>query len=110
MNARILLLSDIDSSHTRKWAVSLAERGYTIGVFSLRKSESGWIKAFPAIQAFDAQGFSSGKFSEGNTSKLGYLKLVPVLRKVIAEFRPDLVHAHYATSYGLLGARSKFHP
>ena len=110
MNARILLLSDIDSPHTRKWAVSLAERGYTVGLFSLRKSESGWIKSFPAIQSFDAQGFSSAKFSEGNTSKLGYLKLVPVLREVIAEFKPHLVHAHYATSYGLIGARSKFHP
>lgn len=110
MGKRILLLSDIDSAHTRKWALSLAERGYEIGIFSLRKSENSWFRNFPQLTVFDAFGFGKEKFREGSRSKLSYLKLVPYLRKVIAEFKPDLVHAHYATSYGLLGVRSRFHP
>jgi len=32
------------------------------------------------------------------------------LKRTIRSFKPDLVHAHYASSYGLLGALSGFHP
>lgn len=108
--ARILLLSDIDSSHTRKWAVSLAERGHAIGVFSLRRSASEWYKAHPELEVLDAEGYETGKFYARTFSKLSYLRFVPAVRAAIRQFKPDVVHAHYATSYGLLGARSKFHP
>lgn len=33
-----------------------------------------------------------------------------MLRKYIAQYKPDVLHAHYASSYGLLGALSGFHP
>jgi glycosyltransferase involved in cell wall biosynthesis len=108
--ARILLLSDIDSSHTRKWAVSLANRGHAIAVFSLRRSESEWYKKYPELRVIDAEGYATGKFYARSFSKLSYLRFVPALRAAIQEFKPDVVHAHYATSYGLLGVRSKFHP
>jgi glycosyltransferase involved in cell wall biosynthesis len=110
MKKRILFLSDIDSAHTRKWAISLAERGYIIGIFSIRKSETDWFKEFPAIHVFDREGFGTERFHAGMAQKLSYLKLVPFLKKVLRAFQPDLVHAHYATSYGLLGVRSGFHP
>lgn len=110
MKKRILFLSDIDSAHTRKWAVSLADRGYDIGIFSLRKSESHWFDAYPNITAYHSDGFGKSKFSAGSRSKLAYLKLIPSVKKAIAEFAPSIVHAHYATSYGLLGARAGFHP
>ncbi len=110
MSRRILFLADVDSSHTRKWASSLATRGYEIGIFSLNRSTSDWMKQFPAITVFEAQAYSKDKFRTSDAGKLSYLKMIPVVKKVIAEFKPDVVHAHYATSYGLLGARSKFHP
>jgi glycosyltransferase involved in cell wall biosynthesis len=110
MKKRILFLSDIDSAHTRKWAVSLSDRGYAIGIFSLARSNSNWYKNYPLITVFDREGFQKKKFYSGAWSKLSYLRLLPALRNSIAEFKPDIVHAHYATSYGLLGVRSKFHP
>ena len=39
-----------------------------------------------------------------------YLLKLPRLKKVIKTFKPDVVHAHYASSYGLLGSLSGFHP
>ena len=42
--------------------------------------------------------------------KLSYFKTLKKLKKTINEFKPDIVHAHYASSYGLLGALTKFHP
>jgi len=38
------------------------------------------------------------------------MKASRIVKKKIAAFNPDIVHAHYATSYGLLGALSGFHP
>ena len=43
-------------------------------------------------------------------TKLKYLGALPKLKKVISDFKPAILHAHYATSYGLLGALSGFHP
>jgi L-malate glycosyltransferase len=110
MKRRILFLADIDSAHTRKWAVSLAERGYEIGIFSLRKSESRWFENYPAIRSFNEEGFTAEKFHVASALKLSYLQFVPAVKAAIKIFQPDVVHAHYATSYGLLGVRSGFHP
>ena len=43
-------------------------------------------------------------------TKLKYLSALPKLKKLIDEFKPHIIHAHYATSYGLLGALTGFHP
>src|SRR5688572_25038511 len=110
MSRRILFLSDIDSSHTRKWAISLHERKFTVAIFSIRKSSTDWFAGYPNISVYDGDGFSKEKFSGSSAGKLDYLKLLPALRKAIAEFKPDIIHAHYATSYGLLGVRTGFHP
>jgi len=44
------------------------------------------------------------------SSNTPYYKAIWRIRQIITVFKPDIVHAHYATSYGLLGALSKFHP
>ncbi len=42
-----------------------------------------------------------------NLSKLNYIKSFRLLKKTIATFQPDILHAHYASSYGVLGYLSK---
>jgi glycosyltransferase involved in cell wall biosynthesis len=42
--------------------------------------------------------------------KIGYFLKARRARRLIRSLRPDVVHAHYATSYGLLGALSGVHP
>jgi glycosyltransferase involved in cell wall biosynthesis len=43
----------------------------------------------------------------GNRSLIsGFLEL----RRIVKEYSPDIIHAHYATSYGLLGALAGRHP
>ncbi|MEO5644965.1 MAG: glycosyltransferase [Bacteroidia bacterium] len=110
MKKRILFLADIDSAHTRKWAISLSERGYEIGIFSLRKSESSLFISHPSIRVFNEDGLATQKFHIASALKLSYLQFVPAVKATIKKFQPAIVHAHYATSYGLLGVRSGFHP
>jgi Glycosyltransferase len=102
---KILFLSDASSIHTKRWVNSIAEKGVVIHLFSLKPVETS---EYPgenfSFTCFDMQ----KRF--GGLSKLGYLKALPALKKVISEFKPDIMHAHFATSYGLLGALSGFHP
>jgi len=107
---KILFLSDIDSAHTIKWAEALTKRDFEIGIFSLRKSSSEWFENKKNISVFHQKGFGKSKFGGSVFSKIAYLKLLPELKKAIDSFRPDVLHAHYATSYGLLGRLSEFHP
>lgn len=36
--------------------------------------------------------------------------MAPRVRHLLERFKPDIVHAHYATSYGTLGRLCRFHP
>lgn len=105
---RILILSSINSSHTEKWVRGLSSKGFTIGLFSITAPDTDWWKDIENLEVFLTK-------QEATTSSSLITKLKNVfqnkrLKEVISVFNPDIVHAHYATSYGLLGARSKFKP
>jgi glycosyltransferase involved in cell wall biosynthesis len=105
---RLLLLSDPNSAHTLKWARGLAARGVEIVIFGLGSLTHERYLNIPNIRVRTVN--RSVSSSEGAFSKLKYLGAVSEVKKIIAEFRPDIVHAHYATSYGLIGALSGFRP
>lgn len=105
---RILLLSDINSEHTEKWALGLAAAGFEVGLFSFNRASVPWYQGVAGITDLNPMKTAAG--SRTVLSKLGYLRYLPKLKKAIAAFQPDILHAHYATSYGLLGAASGFHP
>ena len=45
-----------------------------------------------------------------NVTKLSYLMKLPLVTQEIRAFKPDILHAHYASSNGLLGSLTNFHP
>ncbi len=102
---RILLLSDVYSEHTEKWALGLASYGVEVGLFSFNKASYPWYQNKNNIMLL----FEPNE-KLNTSSKTSYLKFVWSLKKAITQFKPDVVHAHYATSYGLIGALSGFHP
>ncbi len=105
---KILFLSDANSAHSRKWILSLANHDYLIGLFSLSKLANRWFSGNKNIQFLsDGLGFET---VGGDVEKLKYIRALPKLKKAIKSFQPDILHAHYATSYGLLGALTGFHP
>lgn len=108
--ARILYLADGASVHTRKWIRALTDQGHFIHLFSLNRFD-------PADYGEQNDRFSFVKFSItknkdilGGINKLNYLLILKHLKKAIKQFRPDLLHAHFASSYGMLAAKSGFHP
>jgi L-malate glycosyltransferase len=108
MPLRVLLLSDTYSEHTEKWALGLASKGVRVGLFSFNKSSYNWFDNNPNITLLYQP--DANVNSKLKSTKLNYLRYVKALKKAIKDFQPDILHAHYATSYGLIGALSGFHP
>ena len=108
---RVLLLSAPGSSHTQKWAKSLAEQGIEICIFGLSACDQSIYQNYPGIQVRTLN-FNNSiiRANIGSFSKLRYLSALSDLKKTITQFKPDILHAHFATSYGLLGSLGNFHP
>jgi len=110
---KILILSDANSTHTQKWVKSLSLEGINIHLFSFFNPKVELIKKYKQynvnITSADIQS-NIKNLREPNVSKIKYLKSLPLLMKTIKNFNPEIIHAHYASSYGLLGALTRFKP
>ncbi|QDH81242.1 glycosyltransferase family 4 protein [Echinicola soli] len=104
---RILLLSDANSIHTVRWVKGLSLLGLSIGLWSINKPNSGLYDGLENVKIYYSD-LNQSRF--GIIAKLKYLTLFFSLKKAIKDFEPDLIHAHYASSFGLLGALSGFKP
>lgn len=107
---RILLLSDATSPHTFKWATGLAAKGIEVGIFTLSETPEGLYEGHDNISVFSIGKNNESFKNMSDLRKLAYLKNIVILRDTINKFKPDILHAHFASSYGLLGALTNFHP
>jgi len=106
---KILILSDPSSSHTIKWVNSLHRKGMEVFLFGLSKYDPTQYDDGIRIESLQTPDRIKAKL-DGNLLKLMYFASFPGLKKVIRTFKPDILHVHYAASYGLIGALSGFHP
>lgn len=96
---RICFLAAGNSVHSFRWIRFFAERGYEIHWLSLTACD---FPSLPNTRFYDLSG-SGSKWS-------ALARAAFRIRRLVREIAPDIVHAHYAGSYGLLGALSGFQP
>jgi len=103
---KIFLLADCNSPHTIKWAVSLAEKGINVYIYSFNKISTKIYNKYKNITLFSYNNllFNSIK----NKSK--YFFTISHIRNIINKIKPDILHAHYASSYGFIAALINYHP
>jgi glycosyltransferase involved in cell wall biosynthesis len=94
---RILLLAHGPSSHTRRWARALRQRGHDLLLLTAHASPSP-----------EAPERIVGRRSPW--AALGYLSAVGAVRREMRAFRPDVTVAHFLPNYGLLAALSGARP
>jgi glycosyltransferase involved in cell wall biosynthesis len=92
---KLCYLADAPSVHTQKWAHFFAERGNDVHIISFRPA------AITGVQVH---------YVATPLGKLGYLLGAGRIRKLVQHIAPDILHAHHATSYGLMGAMADYHP
>lgn len=100
---KICYLSDATSAHTKKWCNFFLGKGYEIIVVSLGDGHIDGCKVY-----------SFGEKDLVNKSDINklftYTFKIRKIKKIIEDEKPDIIHAHYATSYGLLASLLKIHP
>lgn len=97
---RICFFADAESIHTIRWCKYFQSLGHEIHLVSFKKAQ---------IENVTVHVISGGKVDvKGGNWKL--LFKYRSLKKILKLIRPDVLHSHYATSYGITGALCNFHP
>ncbi len=97
---KVLHLGWSFSNHVTRWVYGLKERGWECRLVSYDGDP------LPSIPTYIIKRKRFGK----HFGKLGYLLAVPEMRQMVADFQPDIIHAHYAAGFGLWGALSGVRP
>jgi L-malate glycosyltransferase len=96
---RLLLLGPANSVHMQRWANGLSQRGHRV----LLLSQHAPVPDLPLDNGVDLELLP---YANG----LGYFLNAWAAKKVTKHFRPDILHAHYASGYGTLARLVGFHP
>ena len=107
---KVLIISDAQSVHTQRWVSSLSGKGVDVVLYSIKP----YLDDFYSSKGIKCYFFDLFSYKRDGSGLFGAFKkhfqAVRHLQKVLKEVKPDILHAHYVTSYSLIGALSGFHP
>ncbi len=95
---RVALLGPANSIHLQRWAAALAQRGHALCVISQQRCERALLPQQAEVVWLRHSG------------PAGYFLNALALRRALAQWRPDLLNAHYASGYGTTAALVGFVP
>ncbi|WP_409252046.1 glycosyltransferase [Bacillus sp. SCS-153A] len=100
---KVLLLAPANNVHTKKWL----EYYNSIGIKVVNVSLENHRDMSPDCKLENVDRiYLDLKINH----KISYILTVSKLKKIIKKENPDILHSHYASSYGLIGALAKFSP
>jgi len=108
---KVLFLGNPESAHTVKWVRALANKGIQVYLLSLNPISGDLSGGYSNVKV-KSLGLSNRFVMQKNPRlmKIIYLRMLPAVKRVIRSFQPDILHSHYVSSYGVLGALTGFHP
>jgi len=106
---KLAILADISSPHTIKWLNALSNNNIEILLISLGNKEVNLNISNVSILSFNKTN-KQDNFIKRIKLKFDYIKYVLSIKRKIRAFNPDILHSHYATSYGLLGSLMNIKP
>lgn len=108
---KVLILGDGSSIHMVKWINGLLSHDVDIVLYSIMDFNRNRYFQTTKLTTYNF-GFTEASLAKKRKSilKVTYFKSIPEIKKIIKSHDPDIVHAHYASSYGLLGSFLKFKP
>ncbi|RDY25013.1 glycosyltransferase family 4 protein [Romboutsia maritimum] len=100
----ICYLADASNPHTIKWCNYFKSKGYDVNVISLNEGSIEGVKVYNF-------GFNVKELKNASPfRKVKYISVIGEIKKIINEIKPDILHAHYASSYGLIGSLLNYKP
>ena len=93
---RICFLAPINNYHTKKWCEYFVSRNHEVHVITLTKGNIDNVYVHYVDSGVDV--------SDSDTKKIKYLFKYKKIKRLIKDINPDIVNAHYATSYGMIAS------
>jgi glycosyltransferase involved in cell wall biosynthesis len=108
---KAMILADPSSAHTIKWVSTLSKKGVDVFLYGLTAYNPQNYFSLRNLRIYSEE-LDSALFAkkDGSFFKAVFLKQLKNLKMFVNEYKPDIIHSHYASSYGLLGAWTGFHP
>lgn len=101
---KICYIADSSSIHIIKWVKYFAQIGHSVSVISDSDADIEGVKTYHIGDCLDRYHFPL------ITAFRQIQRKVKIIKQLLIEINPDLIHAHYATNNGLLAALTGFHP
>ena len=98
---KILFISDSSSIHTIRWVEALQEF-YKIYLLDWRAVDKSFYAKFNNVIVVQRCCIARANFKH-----ISFIATYMCVKRIVRKISPDLIHSHYASSYGLLGARAK---
>ena len=95
------VLSDPENFHTQKWSLALQQAGAKVTIFSFSDYQYNLVPCVKVPPRFTRR---------GKITYASYLFSLQGLRKVIQEYKIDILNPINATPFGVWAARSQFRP
>lgn len=93
----VVLLAAASSIHAIRWARDLSAAGVEVHLVSQH----------PLLEEVGSGVFVHITSFRGNA---GYFTMIPWVKKILMEVKPDIVNAHYASGYGTTARLLDYHP
>ncbi|QEY20523.1 glycosyltransferase family 4 protein [Psychrobacillus sp. AK 1817] len=91
---KIAVLAPSKSIHTHKWALFYQSKGIDVKVYTFKDHYS----------ENNAKQVPTEILPKVLPGKASYIAAAPALKNLLKEWNPDILHSHFISSYGLLGA------
>lgn len=92
----ICFLANSENVHTQRWVRHFHGYGAKVSVISFSPGTIDDVECHYVKTRFRSQ--------------MKYVFGIPKVRQLLKRLKPSILHAHYATGYGLVGACSGYHP
>lgn len=99
---RICYLANASSIHTIRWINFFARKGHEVHLVSFEKAAY--------VEKINVYNMKLPILVKNAAFPFKLLSTYKIKKLIEERIKPDIVHAHYLTNYGLLGALCDFHP
>lgn len=103
---KIVLLSDASNIHTLKWAKYFRDNNFEIHIISMLPAEIDNV----STHLLKSRAYANRKNNMQYNKIAVIIEVMPQIKKILREIKPDILHAHFASSYGFFGALSNYKP
>jgi glycosyltransferase involved in cell wall biosynthesis len=97
---RLCVIANPNSIHTHRWVGYFAQRGYQVHLIGEKPPRR---ELPPGVIFHDLT-------RRTNRRKLRYMVWAEVVRRLVRQIQPDVLHAHQVSSAGWLAAAAGYHP